>query len=54
MNLVAGIDVGSTTTKVVLMEDNRIAAHKVVPTGSNCKHTAEAVSYTHLTLPTKA
>jgi len=41
MSLVAGIDAGSTTTKVVLMDENGVVAHLVVPTGSNCKNTAE-------------
>jgi len=41
MNLFAGIDIGSTTTKVVLMKDNEIAVHQVVPTGPNCKRTVE-------------
>lgn len=34
---------GSTTTKVVLLEDGALLAHAVAPTGVNCRQTAEAL-----------
>lgn len=43
MSLVAGVDVGSTTTKVVLMEDSRVSAAKVSATGASCRKTADAL-----------
>lgn len=43
MSLVAGVDVGSTTTKIVLMEDSRVLAAEVSATGANCSRTANAL-----------
>lgn len=43
MNLVAGIDVGSTTTKAVVMEDSKILGSKVSATGTNCRRTANSL-----------
>lgn len=39
-SMVAGIDVGSTTTKVAVMEDSKILGSKVSATGTNCRRTA--------------
>jgi len=36
----AGIDVGSTTTKVVLLSDDVLLAQAIAPTGANCRNTA--------------
>lgn len=41
--LVAGLDIGSTTTKVALIEDNVVLAHAVTATGANCRAAAETV-----------
>jgi len=43
MSLVAGVDVGSTTTKVVLIEDSQVLAAKVCATGANCRKAADAL-----------
>ena len=43
MNLVAGVDVGSTTTKVVIMEGLKILGSKVSATGTNCKRTSASL-----------
>jgi predicted CoA-substrate-specific enzyme activase len=43
VSLVLGVDVGSTTTKLVLMEDSRVLAGEVSPTGPNCRKTASAL-----------
>lgn len=40
MVLVAGIDAGSTTTKVVIMEDDRILGYVVLRTGANSQKAA--------------
>ena len=34
------MDIGSTTTKAVLLEDGALLAHAVAPTGANCRQTA--------------
>lgn len=39
MKIVAGIDIGSTTTKIVLMHENTILGSKISSTGANCKKT---------------
>ncbi|PLX37865.1 MAG: hypothetical protein C0606_06270 [Hyphomicrobiales bacterium] len=36
MNFFAGIDVGSTTTKVAIADETQVLGHKVVPTGVHC------------------
>ncbi len=41
--LVAGIDVGSTTTKVAMLEDSEILGSKVSATGTNCRRTATSL-----------
>ena len=38
-----GVDIGSTTTKLVLIDDNGIIGSKVVPTGIKCEETATMV-----------
>ena len=43
MSIVGGVDVGSTNTKLVLMEDSRTLAAEVRPTGANCRGTANAL-----------
>lgn len=43
MSLVVGVDVGSTTTKLVLMDDSRILAAELCATGPNCRRTASAL-----------
>lgn len=43
MSLVAGIDVGSTTTKVVVKKGPRIVGGKIAATGTNCRRTASAL-----------
>ncbi|MGR3310843.1 MAG: acyl-CoA dehydratase activase [Candidatus Brocadiales bacterium] len=43
MNLVAGVDVGSTTTKVVIMEGLKILGSKVSATGTNCRRTSASL-----------
>ncbi len=39
----AGIDVGSLTAKVVLLENGKILCRHIIPTGSNSKHSADRV-----------
>ncbi|KAB2833761.1 MAG: hypothetical protein F9K48_07725, partial [Candidatus Brocadia sp.] len=39
MEIAAGIDVGSTTTKVVLLHGQTIIGSKISSTGTNCKRT---------------
>ncbi|MGQ3685031.1 MAG: acyl-CoA dehydratase activase [Candidatus Loosdrechtia sp.] len=41
MGIVAGIDIGSTTTKIVLMQGNRVIGTNISSTGSNCKKTVK-------------
>jgi predicted CoA-substrate-specific enzyme activase len=41
MNIVAGIDIGSTTTKVVIMRGQTIIGSKISSTGTNCKKTVK-------------
>ncbi|UJS17438.1 MAG: acyl-CoA dehydratase activase [Candidatus Jettenia sp.] len=41
MVIVAGIDIGSTTTKIVIMRDNAVLGSKISSTGSNCKRTVK-------------
>jgi len=41
VSLVAGLDVGSTTTKLVLMESSQILSAEVCATGPSCRKTAE-------------
>jgi predicted CoA-substrate-specific enzyme activase len=43
LNLFAGLDSGSTTTKLVLLKDGKIAGYRVIPTGANSKKSAELV-----------
>ncbi|MCP4132860.1 MAG: 2-hydroxyglutaryl-CoA dehydratase [bacterium] len=40
MNIVAGVDLGSATTKAVVLEDSTILGHAVLPTGSGIKNPA--------------
>jgi len=48
VGLVLGVDVGSTTTKLALMEDSRIIAGEVSATGPSCRKTASALLSTAL------
>jgi len=41
MKIVAGIDIGSTTTKTVIMRGNTILGSKISSTGANCKKTVK-------------
>jgi len=41
MNTVAGIDIGSTTTKIVIMRGHTILGSKISSTGTNCKRTVK-------------
>ena len=41
MEMVAGIDIGSTTTKIVLMRGYTLLGSKISSTGSNCKKTVK-------------
>lgn len=43
MSLVVGVDVGSTATKLVLVEDSRVLAAEVCATGANCRRTANGL-----------
>ncbi|MCF6158097.1 MAG: CoA activase [wastewater metagenome] len=45
MSIVAGIDIGSTTTKIVLMCGNKILGSKISSTGVNCKKTVKVLLY---------
>lgn len=40
MSFYVGIDIGSATTKVAVVDDENILGHKVVPTGVHCEETA--------------
>ncbi|MCP4126354.1 MAG: hypothetical protein GY753_04745 [Gammaproteobacteria bacterium] len=40
MSYYIGIDIGSATTKVAVVDDEKILGHKVVPTGVHCEETA--------------
>jgi len=40
MSFHVGIDIGSATTKVAVVNDETILGHKVVPTGVHCEETA--------------
>ena len=40
MSYFVGIDIGSATTKVAVVDDEKILGHKVVPTGVHCEDTA--------------
>ncbi|MEW6409176.1 MAG: acyl-CoA dehydratase activase [Nitrospirota bacterium] len=39
MEYYIGIDVGSSFTKLALIDESRVLSHKVVPTGVNCQET---------------
>lgn len=41
MKITAGIDIGSTTTKIVIMQGNTILGSKISSTGANCKKTVK-------------
>ena len=41
MKIVAGIDIGSTTTKILIMQGHTIIGSKISSTGSNCKKTVK-------------
>src|SRR3990172_11940682 len=41
MEIVAGSDIGSTTTKTVIMRGNTILGSKISSTGANCKKTVK-------------
>lgn len=41
MKIVAGIDIGSTTTKIVIMQGHTIIGSKISSTGTNCKKTVK-------------
>ncbi len=41
MKIIAGIDIGSTTTKVVLLREQTIIGSKTSSTGTNCKKTVK-------------
>lgn len=41
MTIVAGVDIGSTTTKAVILQDNKIAATGITMTGADCDDAAE-------------
>lgn len=43
MTLVAGVDIGSTTAKAVLIKDGKPIASAVAPTGADCNFAAEQV-----------
>jgi predicted CoA-substrate-specific enzyme activase len=43
MSLAVGVDVGSTTTKLVLMEERKTLVAEVSPTGPNCRKTADTL-----------
>ena len=49
MSIVVGVDVGSTNTKLVLMDDSQILAAEVRATGANCRSTANALLDSALT-----
>ncbi len=41
MEIAAGIDIGSTTTKIAIMHGNSILGSKICSTGVNCKNTVK-------------
>ncbi len=41
MSIVAGIDIGSTTTKAVILQEETILCSKIASTGANCKKTVK-------------
>jgi predicted CoA-substrate-specific enzyme activase len=43
LNLFAGLDSGSTATKLVLLKDGKITGYRVIPTGANSRKSAELV-----------
>lgn len=43
MSIAVGVDVGSTNTKLVLMDESQIVAAEVRATGANCRNTANAL-----------
>jgi (R)-2-hydroxyacyl-CoA dehydratese activating ATPase len=43
MTYYAGIDIGSATTKVAVIDDKEILGHKVAPTGIHCEETAQQI-----------
>ncbi|MBF0455523.1 MAG: benzoyl-CoA reductase [Magnetococcales bacterium] len=43
MSYYAGIDIGSATTKVALLFEEKIVGHKVAPSGVHCEETARKV-----------
>lgn len=43
MTYYAGIDIGSSTTKVAVINDEDILGHKVMPTGVHCEDAARAI-----------
>ncbi len=49
MSISVGVDVGSTNTKLVLMDDSQILAAEVRATGANCRNTAAALLDSALT-----
>ena len=44
MKYYAGIDIGSTASKVVVLDDEKIVAHFVIPTGWNSKETSREIA----------
>lgn len=44
MNYYTGIDIGSTASKVVVLDNEKIAAHFVIPTGWSSKETAREIA----------
>ena len=43
MTYYAGIDIGSATTKVAVINDKGVMGHKVAPTGVHCEETAQRI-----------
>lgn len=43
MRYVAGLDIGSTTTKLVLMVNEKIEGHYVIPTGANSRKACQRI-----------
>ncbi|MCK5546742.1 MAG: 2-hydroxyglutaryl-CoA dehydratase [Rhodospirillaceae bacterium] len=43
MSYYVGIDIGSSTTKVAVINDENIMGHKVAPTGVHCEETAQQI-----------
>ncbi len=43
MSYFAGIDIGSATTKVAVIDDEQILGYKVAPTGVHCEETAQQI-----------